>query len=108
MIKLPNLDWFMGMLKFRGDGNYFSGSFGCDPSLGNNDSKTFRYRVWVEKNDDSFILKAVYYYGIYSYEATDKSIMKVNDFEASPEGILEAQNWLQSAEDEASEKFKIS
>lgn len=105
MIKLPNLDWFMGMLKFRGDGNYFSGSYGCDPALGNIDSKTFRYRVWVEKSDDQYILKAVYYYGIYSYEATDKSIMFSKDFEASDSGILEAQSWLQDAENEAINKF---
>lgn len=106
MIKLPNLDWFMGMLKFRGDGNYFSGSYGCDPLLGNIESKTFRYRVWIEKIEDSFILNAVYYYGVYSYAATDKSLMTVKDFDATQQGILEAQEWLQNAKNEAVEKFK--
>ena len=106
MIKLPKLDWFMGMLKFRGQGNYFSGSAGCDPMLGNIESKTFRFRVWIRAAEEGFELVAVYYSGIYSYEATDKSIMTEKVFEASEEGILEAQNWLQSAQDSALESFK--
>ena len=108
MIKLPNLDWFMGMLKFRGQGNYFSGSAGCDPMLGNLDSKVFRYRVWIRVIEGGFELVAVYYYGLYSYEATDKSIMTEKIFEASAQGIAEAQEWLQNAQDCALESFKNS
>ena len=106
MIKLPNLDWFMGMLKFRGDGNYFSGSAGCDPILGNIESKVFRYRVWIRANENGFELVAVYYNGLYSYDATDKSIMTDKIFEASAQGIEEAQNWLQDAQNRAIESFK--
>lgn len=108
MIKLPQLDWFMGMLKFRGEGNIYSGSAGCDPMHGNREDKTFRCRAWVEKSDDSFILKAAYYYGLYSYEATDKSIITEKSFDASADGIEQAQVWLQAAEDAAIEKFKIT
>ena len=106
MIKLPGLDWFMGMLKFRGEGNCFSGSAGCDPMLGNVESKVFRYRVWIRANDSGFELVAVYYYGLYSYDATDKSIMTEKIFEASAQGIAEAQEWLQIAQDCAIESFK--
>jgi hypothetical protein len=106
MIKLPNLDWFMGMLKFRGAGNYFSGSAGCDPQLGNLESKVFRYRVWVRANDDGFELVAVHYCGLYSYEATDKNIMTEKIFTADAQGIAEAQEWLQIAQDNAVESFK--
>lgn len=105
MIKLPKLDWFMGMLKFRGEGNIFSGSAGCDPCLGNDESRSFRYRVWVEKIDDEFRLKAAYYYGLYNYDATDKSIITENIYTADENGIEEAQRWLQSAENQAKEKF---
>lgn len=105
MIKLPNLDWFMGMLKFRGEGNYFSGSAGCDPTLGNIESKVFRYRVWIRANESGFELVAVHYCGLYSYEATDKSIITERIFDASTEGIAEAQNWLQAAQDSALESF---
>lgn len=106
MVKLPQIDWFMGMLKFRGEGNIYSGSAGCDPMLGNIESKIFRCRAWIEKKDDKFILKAAYYNGLYSYEATDKSIITEKEFEASPDGILQAQSWLQTAEDDAVESFK--
>lgn len=106
MVKLPNLDWFKGMLSFRGEGNIYSGSAGCDPVLGNIESKVFRYRAWVEKTDDGFTLKAAHYIGLYSYDATDKSIIIEKEFEASPEGIFAAQHWLQNAEDSALESFK--
>lgn len=105
MIKLPNLDWFMGMLKFRGDGNIFSGSAGCDPFYGFDVDKTFRYRVWVEKIDDDYKLKAAHYCGIYNYESTDKSIVTESIFDADENGILNAQLWLQTAETQALEKF---
>ncbi len=106
MVKLPNLSWFMGMLAFRGEGNIYSGSAGCDPFLGNTESKTFRYRVWIDKNDDGFILKTVHYFGLYSYDATDKEIMTEKTFDATHDGIDEAQVWLQAAETEAVEKFR--
>lgn len=108
MINLPQLDWFMGMLKFRGEGNIYSGSAGCDPMLGNREDKSFRCRAWIEKSDDSFILKAAYYYGVYSYDATDKSVITETCFEASEDGIKQAQAWLQAAEDAAIEKFKTN
>ncbi len=105
MIKLPNLPWFMGMLAFRGEGNMYSGSAGCDPVLGNIESKTFRYRVWIEKSDDAYILKAVHYFGLYSYDATDKNIMTEKVFEATQCGIDEAERWLQEAQDNALASF---
>lgn len=95
----------MGMLKFRGDGNVYSGSAGCDPLLGNIENKTFRCRAWIEKREDNYILVAAYYYGLYSYEATDPSIITHKEFEASSVGISEAQMWLQEAEDNAINYF---
>ncbi len=108
MIKLPNLSWFMGMLNFRGEGNIYTGSAGCDPALGNSASKTFRYRVWIEKIDDGYTLTAVYYYGLYSYDATDRQIMQQQQFEASENGIKEAESWIQEAENAALNKFRQS
>ena len=101
MIKLPSYLWFMGLINFHSKGNIYTGSFGCDPALGNSAGEIFRYRVWIDKNEnDDFILKAVHYVGIYAYDATDKDIMNEKIFESSSEGILEAQEWLQCAADE--------
>lgn len=105
MIKLPNYIWFLGNIPFRGDGNIYSGSMGCDPLLGNIANKTFRYRVWLSKNDDGLILNAAHYNGEYAYDSTDKSVISEKVFEASPKGIEEAQNWLQEAEDNAIKSF---
>ena len=106
MIKLPNYVWFLGNIPFRGDGNIYSGSAGCDPELGNITDKVFRYRVWLNKTDDGFQLIAVHYKGEFNYESTDPEIITQRIFNASAEGILEAQNWLQEAQDAALVSFK--
>jgi len=101
MIKLPSYLWFMGLINFRGKGNRYSGSFGCDPEKGNLDGNVFRYSVWIEKDEnDIYFLKAVYYVGINAYDSTDKSLITEKTFESSSEGIIEAQEWLQSAADD--------
>ena len=97
MIKLPNTDWFMGLMKFRGPGNVFTGSFGTDPYYGCMNRKIFRYRLWIEKNDsDEFILKAICYTGENSYDETDKDVISENTFEASDDGIKNAGEWIES------------
>lgn len=102
MVKLPSLEWFMGNINFRGKGNRYSGSFGCDPALGNNDSNTFRYSVWIDRNEDEeLVLIAGYYSGALSYEATDKSQITENIFSVNSQGILEAQSFIENA----AEKF---
>lgn len=91
----------MGLISFRGKGNRYSGSFGCDPALGINAENTFRYSAWIDKDEnDNFIFKAGYYIGINAYETTDKSLVTEKIFESSSEGILEAQEWLQNAADD--------
>lgn len=98
MIKLPSYEWFMGNICFRGKGNRYSGSCGCDPLKGNIDDKTFRYSVWLDNNEDgSMYLKAVYYSGPYALEATNESIITDKRFDASAEGIVEAQQWISEA-----------
>lgn len=105
MVKLPNYIWFLGNIPFRGDGNIYSGSAGCDPFYGNNSLKTFRCRVWLNKTDDGLILHAAHYLGEYSYDSTDKEIINEKTFEASPQGISEAELWLNEAEINALKQF---
>ena len=106
MIKLPHYGWFLGNIPFRGDGNIFSGSAGCDAYYGNIKDKTFRYRVWLNKVEDGFELVAAHYNGEYSYEATDKSIITERTFAASAEGINEAEIWLDEAQNNAIKSFQ--
>lgn len=99
MIKLPSYLWFMGLINFHGSGNTYSGSFGCDPALGNIEGKIFRYVVKIIQQDDINVLRAVYYEGQNALEATDESLITEKIFESSSEGILEAQEWLNIAAD---------
>lgn len=99
MIKLPSHLWFMGLISFRGPGNTYSGSMGCDPAKGNI-GKIFRYVVKIVPVGEDLQLKAVYYVGENALEATDPSIVTEKMFESSTEGILEAQDWLNAAAEE--------
>lgn len=104
MVKLPSYEWFMGLINFRGKGNVFSGSMGSDPMLGIT-SSCFRYSVWIEKNEnDEFVLKAAHYIGLNAFDSTDKDIMTMNVFEASTDGIHEAEEWIKNAADEFYDK----
>lgn len=90
----------MGLISFRGDGNTYTGSFGCDPAKGNIDGNIFRYVVRIEKQEDTMVLKALYYVGVNALDSTDKSLITERDFEASADGVLHAQQWIQDAADE--------
>ena len=50
-IKLPSYEWFLGLMAFGGAGNIYAGSYGTDPYLGCLTSDSFRYRVWIEKDE---------------------------------------------------------
>lgn len=98
MIKLPSYEWFMGNICFKGKGNRYSGSIGCDPYKGIVADKTFRYSVWIDNDEDgSMFLKAVWYTGINALDSTDTSLVTENRFKSSADGILEAQQWLLDA-----------
>ena len=94
-IKLPSYEWFLGLMGFGGEGNIYAGSYGTDPYKGCLVSDTFRYRVWIEKDENGEkLLKAVYYVGNQCYDETQKEKITEETFEASAEGIDEAQKYL--------------
>lgn len=95
LIKLPSHEWFIGLMNLGGQGNIYTGSYGTEPYKGCLCGDEFRYRVWVEKDENGEkLLKAVYYVGSECFDvaADDKKITR--EFEASTKGINEAQNWL--------------
>lgn len=95
LIKLPSYEWFLGLISFGGKGNIYAGSYGTDPYLGCLDRPSFRYRVWIEKDEnDEKQLKAIHYTGDCCFDETDKGSMTEKIFEASAAGIAQAQEWL--------------
>lgn len=96
-IKLPSYEWFLGLMGFGGKGNVYAGSYGTDPYLGCLNNQCFRYRAWIEKDEnDEKQFKAVHYIGNKCFDETDKEKMTKKVFEASADGILQAQEWLLS------------
>lgn len=97
LIKLPSYEWFIGLMNLGGKGNIYAGSYGTDSYKGCLQAESFRYRVWIDKDEnDEKILRAVYYIGNNSYDSTDKEIMTELSFQSSSNGILEAQEKLLS------------
>lgn len=95
LIKLPSYEWFLGLMGFGGKGNVYAGSYGTDPYRGCLVSETFRYRVWIDKDEnDEKLLKAVHYIGQECFDETDSKSMTEKNFDATSDGIIEAQNWL--------------
>ena len=95
LIQLPKFNWFDGLMMFGGKGNVYTGSIGTDPQRGTVSESCFRYRVWLEKDENSEkSLIAVWYRGCQCYEATDKNQTVRKEFEGSQRGISEAQEWL--------------
>lgn len=95
LIKLPSYEWFLGLMGFGAKGNTYAGSYGTDPYLGCLVGDTFRYRVWLEKDEnDEKLLKAIHYIGQECYDETERKKQTEKIFEASAAGILEAQDWL--------------
>lgn len=95
LIKLPSFEWFLGLMGFGGKGNVYAGSYGTDPYKGCLNEASFRYRAWIEKDEnDEKTFKAIHYVGNECFDETEKEKMTEKTFEASSAGILEAQNWL--------------
>ncbi|MDD6275893.1 MAG: hypothetical protein PUB20_03615 [Clostridia bacterium] len=95
LIKLPKYNWFDGLMMFGGAGNIYTGSIGTDPKRGAVDANCFRYRVWLEKDENGEkSLIAAWYRGLECYAATDDEKINKKEFEGSQKGILQAQEWL--------------
>lgn len=95
IIKLPSYEWFLGLMGFGAKGNIYAGSYGTDPYKGCLGKPNFRYRVWIEKDEnDEKTLKAVHYCADECFDEADKEAMTEKSFESSAAGILEAQKWL--------------
>lgn len=94
-IYVPLLSWLIGGTRIGGGYNYYSASFGTDPSKGCVGNKIFNYRVWIEKIDEQEIIKAAVYYGVNSYEAQSEDDVEVSVYEMEEESRSLVRNWLE-------------
>ena len=85
-IELPGLTWFKG-------GNIYTGSFGTNPQYGFMNIYTAEYKAFFHKDETGLQLKASWRIRPPWNEPQDtETIEKV--FDASAEGIHEAEQWL--------------
>jgi hypothetical protein len=95
LVKLPSYEWFLGQMNLGGKGNTYAGSYGTDPYLGCLKSDSFRYRIWIAEDENkNRTLKAIQYIGTDCFDVTDKEILTEKTFEASADGVNEAQSWV--------------
>lgn len=95
LIKLPSYEWFIGFMNLGGKGNTYTGSYGTQPYKGCLCGDEFRYRVWIDKDEnDEKALNALYYIGNKCFGETEKEKLHTQKFEASIKGIEQAQIWL--------------
>ena len=97
-VKLLGYKYFLGAAPVGGKTNDYSGSISLDPDHHSVFDKDFRYRAFLQKDDDGeFKVVAQCYVGNFCFEKTDPEIIQTLEFEGSDKGIEQAKQWLQSA-----------
>jgi len=88
LIKLPPFSWFV-------EGNAHSGSSGTDPGKGALSTNTFNFNVNIDSNEDQDKIIAVNCFIQPPWpDKADKSTINSMNFPFSPEGLQQAENWL--------------
>ncbi len=94
-IFVPLLSWLIGGSRIGGGYNYYTSSYGTDPSKGCLGKRIFNYRVWIEKIDEQEIIKAAVYYGSKSYEAQDENDVETSVYELEEESRPLIKAWIE-------------
>ncbi len=99
-VKLLGYKYFLGASDIGGKTNDYTGSITLNPERHSAFDKDFRYRVFLEKDENgSFSVAAQYYTGTKSFALTDPETITTKSFEGSDEGVQAAAQWLESAYD---------
>lgn len=93
MITLPTIEWFFGEIKFHGNGNNYSGSFGTDPGSGIFGSDILRFKVWIERVEDNYILICKLYKSFNELDFNNQ-ILEENSFPATEESIKDIESYI--------------
>lgn len=94
-IKVPRFDWLIGGSRIGGSYNRYYGSCGTDPQKGCFNQKIFNYSVWIEKLEETEIIKAAAYYGMNSFDNTNEDEIETQAFEFEEESLPLIKAWLE-------------
>ncbi|MEE1322051.1 MAG: hypothetical protein UHM85_11060 [Acutalibacteraceae bacterium] len=86
-IFVPLLPWLIGGSRIGGSYNIYCASVGTDPQKGCIGTNIFNYRIWIEKLDETEIIKAAVYYGTKSYDSQNEDEIITETYEMSEESL---------------------
>ena len=92
---VPLLNWLIGGSRIGGSYNIYCGSLGTDPEKGCLSQEIKNYRIWIEKLEETEIIKAAVYEGLRSYDNRSEDEITVEVFEMSEESLPLIKEWLE-------------
>lgn len=93
---VPLLSWLIGGSRIGGSYNIYCGSLGTDPQKGFVNAQIKNYRIWIEKLEETEIIKAAVYFGMNSYENQNPDEVLTNSFELNEESRPLIKEWIES------------
>ncbi|MBR3816035.1 MAG: hypothetical protein IKJ27_04865 [Clostridia bacterium] len=93
---VPLLSWLIGGSRIGGSYNIYCGSLGTDPQKGCFDTHIKNYRIWIEKLEETEIIKASVYFGLNSYDNQNPDEVFTEVFELSDESRPLIKKWIES------------
>lgn len=95
-IFVPLLSWLIGGSRIGGSYNIYCASCGTDPNKGCLGQKITNYRIWIEKLEETEVIKASVYYGMLSYENQNPDDIITEVFEMSEESLPIIKAWIKT------------
>lgn len=95
-IFVPLLNWLIGGSRIGGSYNIYCGSVGTDAYKGCFDRNIMNYRIWIEKLEETEVIKASVYFGMNSYENQNEEEIFTEVFECTEESLPVIKAWIES------------
>ncbi|MBQ8504046.1 MAG: hypothetical protein IJ491_07205 [Clostridia bacterium] len=99
-IFVPLMSWLIGGSRIGGSYNIYCASIGTDPQTGCIGNKIFNYRIWIEKLEETEIIKAAVYYGMLSYDNQPEDEIITEVYEMSEDSLALIKAFLEIKADE--------
>lgn len=99
-IFVPLMSWLIGGSRIGGSYNIYCASLGTDPQKGCLGNKIFNYRIWIEKLEETEIIKLAVYYGMLCFESQPEDEVITETYEMNEESLVLIKAYLEAKSDE--------
>ncbi len=103
-IFVPLLSWLIGGSRIGGSYNIYCASVGTDPMKGCIGNRIFNYRIWIEKLEETEVIKVAVYYGMLSFENQSEEEILTEVYEMNEESLPLIKAFLET---KAQEYFSV-